>query len=155
VAGQLAPSLVFFTPSEAAEIEAISSLIIPTDDTPGAREAGAVYFIDRALEAFLAPIAGVFRDGLADFGQRLDRAYPGTASIAGLSPSDANAFLGSVEHTQFFGLCRTFTVWGTLADPAHGGNRNHVGWRMIGFEDRHGWQPPFGYYDADAHEGGE
>ena len=33
----------------AAEIEAIAARIIPSDATPGAREAGVVYFIDRAL----------------------------------------------------------------------------------------------------------
>src|SRR2546429_1379328 len=32
----------FFTPEEAAEIEAITARLIPTDDTPGAREAGVV-----------------------------------------------------------------------------------------------------------------
>jgi len=152
-AGELPPALVYLSPTEAAEVEAISALIIPTDDSPGAREAGAVYFIDRALAEFLEPIADAFRAGLADFNRRLVRAHPGTASIANLELSDANAFLTSVEDTRFFGLCRTLTVWGTLADPAHGGNRDEAGWRMIGFEDRHAWQPPFGYYDADAHGG--
>jgi gluconate 2-dehydrogenase gamma chain len=153
--GELAPSLEVLSPIEAAEIEAISALIIPTDDSPGAREAGAVYFIDRALGDFLAPSADGFRAGLDDFGQRLVRAHPGIESIADLSLSDANAFLESVEHTPFFGVCRTLTVWGTLCDPVHGGNRDKAGWRMIGFEDRHAWQPPFGYYDAEAHGGAE
>src|SRR5690242_19944717 len=36
----------FFTADEAKEIDAITSRIIPTDDTPGAHEAGVVYFID-------------------------------------------------------------------------------------------------------------
>lgn len=152
-AGELPPSFGFLSPAEAAEVEAISTLIIPTDDTPGAREAGAVYFIDRALSDFLSPLADEFRAGLADFIKRLARAHPGTSSIADLAPSDARAFVKSVEDSQFFGLCRTLTVWGTLADPAHGGNRDEAGWRMIGFEDRHAWQPPFGHYDADAHEG--
>ena len=152
-AGELPPAFVILSPPEAAEVEAISALIIPTDDAPGAREAGAVYFIDRALTDFLSPLADEFRAGLADFIQRLARAHPGTSSIADVTPSDARAFVKSVEDSQFFGLCRTLTVWGTLADPAHGGNRDEVGWRMIGFEDRHAWQPPFGHYDADAHEG--
>ena len=33
--------------------------------------------------------------------------------------------------------------------PAYGGNRDGVGWKLIGFEDRHVFQPPFGYYDRD------
>ena len=37
----------FFTPEEAIEIDAFSARIIPTDETPGAREAGVLYFIDR------------------------------------------------------------------------------------------------------------
>src|SRR5258705_4544673 len=39
----------FFTPEEAIEVEAIASRIIPSDGTPGAKEAAAVYFIDFAL----------------------------------------------------------------------------------------------------------
>ena len=73
-AGELPPAFVILSPPEAAEVEAISALIIPTDDAPGAREAGAVYFIDRALTDFLSPLAVEFRAGLADFIQRLARA---------------------------------------------------------------------------------
>ena len=39
--------LEFFTLEEAVEVDAITARIIPADDTPGAREAGVVYFIDR------------------------------------------------------------------------------------------------------------
>src|SRR5438309_11385006 len=46
------PKFEFFTPEEAAEVEAITARIVPTDDTPGAREAGVVYFIDRGLATF-------------------------------------------------------------------------------------------------------
>src|SRR5438105_11998696 len=49
-----APQFTFFTPEEAAEIDAITSRIIPSDDTPGAHEAGVVVFIDRALSTFAA-----------------------------------------------------------------------------------------------------
>jgi gluconate 2-dehydrogenase gamma chain len=44
----------FLTASEAADIDAVAARIVPTDDTPGAREAGVVYFIDRALATFLS-----------------------------------------------------------------------------------------------------
>jgi gluconate 2-dehydrogenase gamma chain len=150
-AGELPSSFLFLSSEEAAQVEEIAALIIPTDTTPGAREAGAVYFVDRALGDFMAPIAGEFRAGLEDFTRRLAKTHPGTTSVTDLGLADAHAFLKSVEHTQFFNQCWMLTVWGTLADPAHGGNRNETGWRMIGFEDRHAWQPPFGFYDADAH----
>jgi hypothetical protein len=33
--------------------------------------------------------------------------------------------------------------------PEYGGNREGLGWKLIGFEDRHIFEPPFGYYDRD------
>jgi gluconate 2-dehydrogenase gamma chain len=39
----------FFNPHQRATIEAAMARIIPTDDLPGAREAGAVDFVDRYL----------------------------------------------------------------------------------------------------------
>src|SRR5258708_20778793 len=48
------PKFEFFTPEQAAEIDAISACIIPTTHTPGAHEAGVVYFIDRGLTTFAA-----------------------------------------------------------------------------------------------------
>ena len=49
---QATPKLEFFTPEQAVEVEDIAAQIIPTDDTPGAREARVIYFIDRALATF-------------------------------------------------------------------------------------------------------
>ena len=42
----------FFTPEQAADVEAMAEQIIPADETPGARDARVVYFIDRALVTF-------------------------------------------------------------------------------------------------------
>ena len=42
----------FFTPEQALEVEAMAAQIIPTDETPGAREARVINFIDRALTTF-------------------------------------------------------------------------------------------------------
>lgn len=39
----------FFTPHQRATVEAAMARIIPTDDAPGAREAGCIDFIDRYL----------------------------------------------------------------------------------------------------------
>jgi hypothetical protein len=47
-----APKLAALTAEQAAEVEAMTDQIIPTDDTPGAREARCLYFIDRALSTF-------------------------------------------------------------------------------------------------------
>jgi hypothetical protein len=39
----------FFTPYQATLVEEVTSLIIPTDNDPGAREAGAVFELDRIV----------------------------------------------------------------------------------------------------------
>jgi hypothetical protein len=57
------------------------------------------------------------------------------------------------ETAGFFELLRTHTLYGFLGNPSYGGNRDRAGWKLIGFEDRMAYQPPFGYYDAHPDEG--
>ena len=57
----------FLNAHDAADVDAISAQIVPSGATPGAREAHAVYFIDRAMASFFAPWAADFRPGLGDF----------------------------------------------------------------------------------------
>jgi gluconate 2-dehydrogenase gamma chain len=130
------------TPEEAADLEAIAAQIIPTDDLPGAREAGAVYFMDHSFATWAKDQLAALRSGLDD----LNRA----GRFATLSSDQQTALLRTVEQTPFFQMVRFATVAGTFANPSWGGNRDKVGWRILGFEDRFVWQPPFGDYDADA-----
>jgi hypothetical protein len=46
---------------------------------------------------------------------------------------------------------RVHTIAGFLIEPDSDkhGNRGGVGWKVIGREDAHMFQPPFGYYDKD------
>ena len=37
------------------------------------------------------------------------------------------------SHTQAFELLRRRTIEGVFADPAHGGNRDGLGWTLIGY----------------------
>src|SRR5438477_10173199 len=64
------PKLTFFTTEQAAEIDAITSRIIPTDGTPGAHEAGVVYFIDQALTTFAVDDQKNYRERLAESAAR-------------------------------------------------------------------------------------
>src|SRR5258705_10181698 len=68
--------LQFFSPEQAAEIDAISARIIPSDETPGAREAGVVYFIDRALTTFASDDQKTYRQGLTSLQARLRELFP-------------------------------------------------------------------------------
>ena len=140
--------LEFLTPGEAREIAAIVAQIVPTDDTPGAREAGAVYFIDRSLRTWAAAAAEPFRQGLGEFraGFTAGRA---PADFAAADAATQIAYLEQVEDTPFFGLVRMLTLVGMFVLPSYGGNRDGIGWRLIGFDDTHGYSPPFGYYDRD------
>jgi gluconate 2-dehydrogenase gamma chain len=151
VSAQLArgAELSFLTTAEAADVEAVAAQIIPTDDLPGAREAGVVYFIDRALATFLSQLAADYRGQLAAFQAAFREQHPGAASFASLRVEEQLEYLNTVDHTPFFDTTRLLTLLGMFSLPTYGGNRDGVGWRLIGFEDRHVFRPPFGYYDRD------
>jgi len=133
--------------ADAADVEALTSQIIPSDDTPGAREAGVTYFIDRALGSFFAHWRPTFMQGLNGFQAAVRAAYPQAASFAALSSDQQIEFLHTVDRTPFFEQARLLTGCGMFMDPSYGGNRDNVGWKLLGFEDQHTFEPPFGYYD--------
>jgi gluconate 2-dehydrogenase subunit 3-like protein len=135
--------------AEAADVEAIAAQIVPTDDTPGAREAGAVYFIDRTLATSFSQLAGDYRAQLAAFQAACRERHPGVGPFASLTSEQQIAYLKTVEQTPFFNTTRLLTLLGMFSLPSYGGNRDGVGWKLIGFEDRHIFQPPFGYYDRN------
>jgi hypothetical protein len=56
-----------------------------------------------------------------------------------------------VAALPIFALLRYLVAAGMFSDPSYGGNRDRAGWALLGFEDRFAWQPPFGFYDRDAH----
>jgi gluconate 2-dehydrogenase gamma chain len=140
----------FFTSQQAADIDAMASQIIPTDDTPGAHEARCVYFIDCALATFLHEIQPVYIEGLNELQAKTKAMFPDAASFAALNSSQQIQLLTAIEESPFFTAVRTHTVLGMFASPAHGGNYNEVGWKLIGYDDSLNFQPPFGYYDAQS-----
>jgi gluconate 2-dehydrogenase gamma chain len=146
-AGQL-PRLTFFTADQAAEIEAMAAQIIPTDDTPGAREARCLYFIDRALSTFARGSQSAYIQGLEELQAAARRLYPDGGKFSALNSAQQVKTLTWIEKTPFFNLVRTHTVIGFLTRPEHGGNHDKVGWKLIGYDDSLNHRPPFGYYDA-------
>jgi gluconate 2-dehydrogenase gamma chain len=143
----------FFTPDQAAEIEAIAAQIIPTDDTPGAREARVIYFIDRALTTFDKDKQSRYVKGLQELQSKQKKMFPKSAKFSELSPQQQIALLKKIEKTDFFDIVRVHTVMGYFADPEYGGNFNQAGWKLIGFQDQFNFKPPFGFYDRDYKEG--
>jgi len=143
-----------FDPATAAEIRAIAARIIPDDDTPGAERAGVIWFIDGALAGYDQDKQELYRRGLADAQSQRAEMFPGSASIGGLAADQQIALLNAIEKTEFFQQVRLHTVLGFFGHPMHGGNRDMVGWKLIGVEHKMQYEPPFGYYDAEAGRGG-
>jgi gluconate 2-dehydrogenase gamma chain len=160
------PKFEFFTPELAAEVDAIVARIIPTDETPGAREAGVVYFIDRALITFASDLQKVYAEGMAEVQTRMREVFPDVEKFSRATGEQQDEVLGLLEDQaastdrpfagrplapNFFETLRQHTIAGFLIDPDSGrrGNHDGVGWRVIGREREHTFQPPFGDYDKD------
>jgi gluconate 2-dehydrogenase gamma chain len=139
------------TAGEGRTMRAVAAQIIPSDDAmPGAEEAGAVYFVDRALgTAFFASQLPVVRGGLADLDTRA-RAAGARGGFAELPSARQIDVLRQIEKTPFFAAARTLVVTGTFADPSYGGNRGGAGWKLLGMEHAGSFTAPFGWYDAHA-----
>jgi gluconate 2-dehydrogenase gamma chain len=93
------------------------------------------------------PPREIYRMGLARF-QELVLARHGDTPFAQLSEDEQDALLEAIEDAEdedvaelfepigadtFFDLLHKHVVEGFLADPMYGGNRDLVGWRLIGF----------------------
>jgi gluconate 2-dehydrogenase gamma chain len=142
-------SLSHLSAAEAGVAEAAAAQIIPSDDTPGAREAGVVYFIDYCAGAGALGVGPEFLASLRGLDATTLERFPDVAGFAQLSPARQVELLRSIEATPFFAQLHRLVVVGLLASPAYGGNRDGVGWKLIGFDDAHIYAPPFGFYDAD------
>ena len=151
-ASSLAPALLHFTPAQAAEIDAISARIIPTDEAPGAHEAGVLYFIDRTMTTFAKDQAPLFELGLAAVAEAVEKAHGTGARFSTLTADQQDAILRGMEKTPFFGAIRFATIAGFLALPKYGGNKDYVGWKYIGQENTMEQKPPFGWYDRPENQ---
>jgi gluconate 2-dehydrogenase gamma chain len=134
--------------ADGADVDALMSRIITSDDGPGAKEAGAVYFLDKALGTFMAPQKDGIVAAIAEMRNQAAAKWPGTIALASLTPAQLDEFLKSQEEGPVFGQLRFVTIVGTFANPSWGGNKDLVGWKLLGHEMKPMFQPPFGYYDA-------
>jgi gluconate 2-dehydrogenase gamma chain len=130
------------TAAEADILDAVVARLIPTDaNGPGATEARAAHYIDRALGGALASSREAYSGGLAalDAYARSSRGAP----FAQLSAADQDLVLTDVESGAatgfgassaiFFELMRNHTIQGTFCDPFYGGNAKFAGWDLIGY----------------------
>lgn len=141
---------VFLSAGQAADLDAMSSQIIPTDDTPGAHEAHCVDFIDRALTGVFRDSQALYREGLAQLQADAQAQFGEARGFAALSAPQQLQLLRQIEHGAFFAAVRMHTIIAMLASPVHGGNAEQCGWKLIGFDDALHFSAPFGHYDGLA-----
>ena len=153
--------MLALSPSQARTIAAFCERLIPSDRTGGgAREANVIRYIDRALAgdllafrpAYTAAVQAI--DGYSDF--RFGAAF------ADLTPERQDQIVRELEQNQLsksqdptitrpigaatpstpeftpnpravFEMIRTHALQGMFGDPAHGGNANFIGWRLVRF----------------------
>jgi gluconate 2-dehydrogenase gamma chain len=133
---------VNLTAAQAATLEAMVARLIPSDASgPGALEAGAARYIDRALGDALATQRPAYAAGFA----ALDAYARSTAgrAFAALGPEQQDAVLTDLEQNRatgfgsgsaaFFELVLGHTLEGTFGDPHYGGNQHYIGWELLGY----------------------
>ena len=148
----------FLNDHEARTVDALAARIIPGDETdPGAREAGAVVYIDRSLAGAYSALQGLYQSGVRELDQ-LSRERHGT-ECAALGDAEQDAILQELDvvaetlptefdqHkaaadagdarqgrlSYFFAVVREHVLQGFFCDPVYGGNRDCVGWKLVGF----------------------
>ena len=130
------------TAAESDTLESIVARLIPSDENgPGATEARAAHYIDRALTGPLASSRGAYSSGLEGVDRYAETSRGGR--FAELSAEDQDGVLTEMENgtatgftpdpSAFFNLVRRHTIEGTFCDPYYGGNANFVGWDLIGY----------------------
>jgi gluconate 2-dehydrogenase gamma chain len=109
---------------------------------PGATDAGVLNYIDLALAGAYADQQDFYRRGLA----ALDGYCRAThnAPFAKLDAGKQDAVIAALEQGKatgfswpsaqaFFNTVRTHTMEGMFADPVYGGNKDFLGWVLVGF----------------------
>jgi len=133
----------FFNHDDAATVAAFAERLMPgAPGKPGARETGALNYIDLALAGAYAELQDFYRRGLAQLDQYCRKTY--NEPFVRLSAARQDEVIAALEEGKatgftwptaqaFFNTVRTHTMEGMFADPVYGGNKDFAGWRLVGF----------------------
>jgi gluconate 2-dehydrogenase gamma chain len=126
------------TETQRETLAAAVGRILPSEDGPGAREAGVQVYQDRALDhPFFQGMQSWFAMNLDGLAERARTAYG--CELAACDPQQQDALLRQMQEDpnpavqHFFVTLVSLTVEGFLGDPIHGGNRDEVGWKAVGY----------------------
>lgn len=132
----------FLTEAEALLVDAITEQIIPTDQDPGAIQAGVTHFIDKQLAGrhrrhqptYRSGLAGVQETSHSRFGKPFEQLAwnDQTSVLKALESGQApGAAWKELSPRAFFELIRDHTLQGFYGSPRHGGNRDYASYRML------------------------
>jgi gluconate 2-dehydrogenase gamma chain len=131
-------------------LEAIAARIFPTTDTPGAVEAGAVHYVNQALAEAYGSSVTRYHEGLRALDEHCRAGLGGDFVALGDEAQDAvlrsmqqGALPEVDEGGEFFALLRRHILEGVFCEPRYGGNRDLIGWQLVGFPGQR-----YGYQDA-------
>lgn len=130
-------------------LAAVAERIFPKSETPGAIEIGAVDYIQSALAGDYAALVPLYRQGLGAV-ERYAKMRFGTpfAALSGeqqdriLSDFEPGAVPKFKKAAAFFETVRRHVLEGVFCEPRYGGNKEMMGWRLVGFPGQQ-----FGYVD--------
>lgn len=136
----LATSHLTFTNQEFAVLSAAVARVIPRDDDPGALEANVPEYIDKALQSQqLESMRKNFGPGLSALDRRCQRMFK--AGFAEATPEQQDEVLTIFKNSpetsgesRWYEMLIVLSLEGFLGDPSYGGNRDEVGWKLVGFE---------------------
>ncbi len=136
-------------PAQAAMLGAIADQIIPADQDPGAREAGAVRYIDNVLAREQSDKLPLYAAGLEGLEQTTELLFgrgfvklsldQQTALLKSLEDGSAQGQVWrSVSSREFLALVWRHVLEGFYGPPEHGGNKGYASWKMVGFPPHSG-----------------
>ena len=149
----------FFNDDDSRTVIAFTERLMPgAPGKGGATDAGVLNYIDLALSGAYSDQQDFYRRGLIQLDEHCTKTYGKpfrsiTAAqqdecIGALEQGKAPAFVYPTAQA-FFNTVRTHTMEGMFADPIYGGNKDFVGWRLVGFP---GAQPQFTPEDMQSKE---
>jgi gluconate 2-dehydrogenase gamma chain len=148
----------FFNRDEGALMEALAGRIWPGDaDDPGAIEAGAATYVDRALAGPYAAYQQSYRVILRELLDAIEQRHG--VGVRELEDAQLDQLLGELESREIgegplsrvlddgpkpsswlrpgFEMIRTHVMEGVFCDPIYGGNRDFAGWRAVNYPGAH------------------
>jgi gluconate 2-dehydrogenase gamma chain len=150
-----------FTDEEFKAVEAACERVIPKDEDPGALDANVPHYIDHILQSpelhkmkedFLGGIDALMRRSRRmfkkDFWEATAEQQDDLLRIFRDSPPESG-------EAHLYESLIVLTLEGLLGDPSYGGNKDRVGWALVGFGTS---EPPVGHDGMQAlhhHDHGE